>query len=377
MPTSQEMAAAFLIWANDEHLLSYKPRLARKVLIREAEPPVAPSEILSLLHAEIAPHELDAIRAAFRDNRIHYVGYADKRVVVAAAAKVPFERKLPRSTSSRIWLDFQNWKAPDILPARNAVRPSATRTSIAARHPCGTSVSTGSDISAGTFGCLVRDADGRLLGLSNNHVVGQCNDAILGLPIVAPGLLDVQAGGLDPFTLGHFDNLCQVTHGIPSNVATDANLDAALFTIRDEDAVTSMQQHFYDTPVIVTPSTADTVVEKVGRTTGHTTGLIDSIAVNGVAVRMEAFGFKGRVFFDRCIEIRGRSDFALRGDSGSLVVTEERDGKRAAVGVVFAVNVDRGITYAAPIQDILDRFNVQLVGGHHAAVHKGPTVGPP
>lgn len=366
MSTSQELAAAFVAWADNEHLLSYKPRRITRIVDRERPIEVNGETASPLLQTEIAEHELDAIRGAFRDNRIHYVGYADNRIVIAAPAKIAAERKLPRSTKGGIWLDFQNWKAPDILPARNAVRPSSTLTMVGPRYPCGTSISTGDDISAGTFGCLVRDRQGRLFGLSNNHVVGQCNDADPKLPIVAPGLLDVQADGLDPFTLGHFEKLSQVTHGIPQNVATTANLDAAIFAIRNEDAVTSMQQRFYDTPTTTLPPRSQMVVEKVGRTTGHTTGVIDSIAVNGVSVRMEAFRFKGRVYFDNCFLVRGKSDFALRGDSGSLIVSEEKDEKRTAIGIVFAVNAERGITYAVPIDDVLSRFDITLVGNHHA-----------
>lgn len=355
--TLNQFALAFLAWADDEHLLSYKPR--RATGDRPAE---------RLLEELLPERARDAIRAAFRDNRIHYVGVAEtkNRLVVAAPGRLTPDRRLPANAGS-VSLDFQTWKAPDVLPARSAAKPQSTRAMIGERYPCGTSISTGDDISAGTLGCLVRDRQGRLLGLTCNHVVGKCNDADPDLPVVAPGLLDVQADGLDPFTLGHFHSLGQLTHGKPGNVATGANLDAALFAIRDPDAVTSMQRDAYDTPTTTLPPAAGMTVRKVGRTTGPTTGWIDSTSLRGVSVRMEAAGFKGRVYFDECFVVFGADDFALRGDSGSLIVSETRNGERAAIGIVFAVSADGSRVYAAPIDEILRRFDVELVGGHNAA----------
>lgn len=69
------------------------------------------------------------------------------------------------------------------------------------RYTCGTSIYIGNMIGAGTLGALVRGTDRVLYGLSNNHVTGGCNYAEPALPIMAPGSLDVKAGGLDPFTI--------------------------------------------------------------------------------------------------------------------------------------------------------------------------------
>lgn len=55
--------------------------------------------------------------------------------------------------------------------------------------------------------------------------------------------------------------------------------DSGLFKIRDEAAVSSMQGDVYDTPTEVRALTDDMAVEKVGRTTGHTTGKVVGIAL--------------------------------------------------------------------------------------------------
>jgi len=58
-------------------------------------------------------------------------------------------------------------------------------------YTCGSSISVGNNRAAGTLGCLVRDAAGTIYGLSNNHVSGACSYAPTGLPILAPGVLDI------------------------------------------------------------------------------------------------------------------------------------------------------------------------------------------
>jgi hypothetical protein len=71
------------------------------------------------------------------------------------------------------------------------------------RYTCGSSISVGNFRDAGSLGCLVRNAAGVLYGLSNNHVSGGCNFAGVGLPILAPGIVDVMPNGLAPL---HWDS---------------------------------------------------------------------------------------------------------------------------------------------------------------------------
>src|SRR5690349_4929559 len=124
------------------------------------------------------------------------------------------------------------------------------------------------------------------------------------------------------------------------------NTDAALFEIADLDLVSSMQGAAYDTPDEVADPLEDMIVEKVGRTTGHTSGVIESELTGPLAVSYKTFvyhnsedysQFIGSVYFEPAYLVRGKGGaFSLSGDSGSLVTTIGEDGVRKAVGLVFA-----------------------------------------
>lgn len=109
------------------------------------------------------------------------------------------------------------------------------------RYCCGSSIFPAHCVGAGTFGAIVRDVDGSLMGLSNNHVSGACNNAMPGLPILAPGPLDCTESACDPFTIGRHVRLLPINDGIPENIDISANWDVSLFKLTDESLVTSWQ----------------------------------------------------------------------------------------------------------------------------------------
>lgn len=243
------------------------------------------------------------------------------------------------------------------------------------RIRCGTSISVGNEREAGTFGALVRDREGRLLGLSNNHVTGGCNNARVGLPIIAPGVLDVQAGHPNPQTIGLHHSVIAMRPGSPSIVDPADNTDAALFEIVDPKAVSSFQGEEYDTPIHVEDPMEGMQVEKVGRTTGHTQGVIESELVGGLPVAYKTrtyhsandySDFVASVYFDPVFLVRGKAQpFSLPGDSGSLTTAVAQDGQRASVGLVFAGMLP-DTSYIVPIRPILERLDVSLVEEHNA-----------
>ena len=241
------------------------------------------------------------------------------------------------------------------------------------RYTCGSSISVGNFRDAGTLGCLVRDAAGVLYGLTNNHVSGGCNFAGVGLPIVAPGIFDVAAHGLNPFTLGLHARALTMVPGSVDNIDHTLNFDAALFNIVDETRVTSFQRDHRDSPQNAVPLSANMDVEKVGRTTGLTRGKVISQVHGAHPVRYSAalYNFSGDVYFEPVFAIVGVTDaFSDSGNCGSLITTTDNNGQRLAVGIVVggmnSVSVPGGkITIALPIQPILAELGVTLVSGHN------------
>lgn len=243
------------------------------------------------------------------------------------------------------------------------------------RYACGSSISQGNGRDAGTLGCLVRrnGQDNPIYGLSNNHVTGGCSHASVGLPILAPGVIDVMPVSEDPFTIGYHEQALDMMLGTPENTNAANNIDAAIFKLKDNARVSSYQGTVYDTPANAVAVLSSMNVEKVGRTTGHTKGVVIGQYHGGVPIHydMEMHEFKGRVFFDPVFLVKGiGGSFSEPGDSGALVVALDANGQRSAIGLVVGGIVDRGspggtLTIMLPIIPILTKLGVALVSGHN------------
>ncbi len=240
-------------------------------------------------------------------------------------------------------------------------------------YACGSSISVGNAREAGTLGCLVRDQSGTLFGLSNNHVSGSCSYAGLGLPILAPGVVDVSPGCIPPFTIGYHYAALPLIAGSADNVSAQANRDAAIFRIHNPDVVTSFQGDSYDTPSTVIALAAGMTVEKCGRTTGHTSGQVISQFYGAHPIQYTAalYGFNGVVSFDPAFIIVGSTElFSDGGDSGSLITAIDAQGNRTAVGLVVGGMNDSSapggkVTIALSLHSILAELGVSLVSGHN------------
>jgi hypothetical protein len=142
-------------------------------------------------------------------------------------------------------------------------------------------------------------------------------------------------------------------------------VDAAIAKVTNPALVTSWQGdniNGYDTPTAYALPKTGMKVKKVGRTTGFTRGTIESLAFGSMKLPYKAEGFNATVYFRDFWFIRGDDDnaFALSGDSGSLVVSE--DGN-TALGLIFATNGQ----YACitPLNSIFDALGGgELVGGY-------------
>jgi hypothetical protein len=208
----------------------------------------------------------------------------------------------------------------------------------------------------GTLGALVKDASGNQYILSNNHVLARTNAAALGEDIIQPGLIDQSPAcfkdSIDIVAeLSNFVSINFKTRGTMRANAVDAaiaqvrvgNVDPTGFII-DIGTLSS------DT---VAPSLS-MAVKKSGRTTGLTHG--DITAVN--ATIDVSYGSGKTARFTNQIVV-GPGSFIAAGDSGSLMV-ENVDTDPRAVGLLFAGGSTTAI--ANPIGDVLDAFNVSMVG---------------
>lgn len=233
------------------------------------------------------------------------------------------------------------------------------------RISCGSSVGLGGSMVVGTLGVLVR-VNGDLFGLSNNHVIGRCSYAECGHPVLSPGNLDINPYFLThPFTAGIFETAAPMIYGAPAIVNVAKNLDAALMRIVDESKVSAMQGDMYKTPQVTASIVDNMMVQKVGRTTGHTKGrVMGKIAgFQSVSYAIPELNQNFNVFFSEAWIVEGLgSSFSESGDSGALVVGELTDGTLASVGLVFAGNGT--ISLVVPLDLILDHFNATIDSLH-------------
>ncbi len=202
------------------------------------------------------------------------------------------------------------------------------------------------DITAGTIGARVTDGD-NVYALSNNHVFANSNDAVIGDPILQPGPLD---GGSEPNdTFAHLTKFAEIVFGGTAN-----QMDAALSLTTENDLTTSTPEGGYGTPNSVTASPFVTQeVQKYGRTTGFTQGVVDSVnATISVCYEGVLICTKSATFVDQFVITPGT--FSAGGDSGSLIVAMDN----SPVGLLFAGS--SSYTIATPIDTVLKYFGVSI-----------------
>ena len=363
----KEAARIFLDWAALEGLMT------------PVQPPKKKLEELLPFISSVS----DEGKANLRTRGINFVGFneLDKEITVFIKRVVPKSKNFIESLPKNVCgynIKYRQGQLEEIgktqIVAHSSppwvIRQSKNKNN---HYACGSSISVGNAREAGSLGCLVKDSEGTIYGLSNNHVTGSCNHAQVGLPILAPGVADVIAGGLNPFTIGHHKKTLQMNPGDPSIINSLDNYDAAIFEILKLDNVTSFQGNQYDTPTKTIPFQPGQTVEKVGRTTGYTIGKVQEPLYGPIPITYSAdiYGFSGSVYFCPVYLIYGLQDcFSDNGDSGSLIVTKDDLGERFAVGIVVGGGIDSRapggkITIALPIIPILEKLGVALVTNHN------------
>lgn len=222
------------------------------------------------------------------------------------------------------------------------------------------------NITAGTFGCLVKRGDDVLI-LSNNHVLADSNNAQLGDAILQPGPYD---GGADA------DKIAELAEYIPIafNTNGDGTKPGCLASIlrlfgaqQSADGINQPGDNHVDcaiakplSPDLVTPeilqigkpagvgaATLGTPVQKFGRTTSYTHDRIIQIDVTATV----DYGGPVAVFQGQLMA----GAMSQGGDSGSAVL----DDQKRVVGLLYAGS--DSTTLINPIQDVLTALNVEIV----------------
>ncbi len=203
------------------------------------------------------------------------------------------------------------------------------------------------NITAGTFGCLVRDMraggdeESNIRILSNNHVLANTNAASLGDSILQPGPFD---GGEFPgdtiATLSRFEEIVFGASGynlIDAALATPTASRNVIAAIIGVVVPTGVSQALPLDPVL-----------KVGRTTEVTTGTV--IATN--ATINVGYGLAGVAQFRHQILTTA---MAAGGDSGSLLMNQNLE----AVGLLLAGSAV--VTIHNHIADVQNGLGVEVV----------------
>jgi hypothetical protein len=210
-------------------------------------------------------------------------------------------------------------------------------------------------ITAGTLGTFVRVKKGGAIRiLSNNHVLADEDRAKKGDAILQPGAYD---GGRNPRdrvgTLAAFVRLEKRGANL-----VDAALAAPGTKVRyDAGSLSGVGTLSAAAPP---PIEEIDLVEKLGRTTGHTRGRVTAFELDNLVVGYD----RGNLRFDGQVEIEGASTeaFSQGGDSGSLIFTSL--GHEAAA-LLFAGGDQggsngKGLTFANPMAAVLEQLEVEL-----------------
>lgn len=269
--------------------------------------------------------------------------------------------------------------------------------------------------SSGTLGALVQDANGVQYVLSTNHTFarnsGGKGSAKMNEAIVQPGLTDLGCWQ-DPT-----DQVAALSKWTPLNFGKGVNeMDAAIAKVVNAQASPSgplvpgidplgrilnivpsgAPPSQWAGQISATPFNFNNIVDgmgviKMGRTTCLTTGRIDAWDAMGVVSYPNTSNpvSSGIAFFDHQILVFGEAlsgpaatcSFADKGDSGALVLTADTPltfSCPQAVGMVFAsagppASPDQAneIVAVTPIQTILNKFKVTLVGKQCTASNGG------
>jgi hypothetical protein len=239
----------------------------------------------------------DAVLRVYVKRKTHPLLLPEKDRIPAEVEGVPTD--VVEVGELRVW-----WPFPPVFQRR--LRPA--RPGVSLGHK---------DVTAGTFGLVVRTAGESGLILSNNHVLANENAAAAGDPILQPGRWD--GGKLKR------DAIAELATFVP--LSDSENLvDAALARPHRAGDIDTEVLHVGGVAGTVEPELG-TRVQKAGRTTRVTHG---EVTDTDVTLRVGYSG--GDLLFRDQFLVRARGAFSGPGDSGSAILDESR----RVCGLLFA-----------------------------------------
>lgn len=243
-------------------------------------------------------------------------------------------------------------------------------------------------ITAGTVACAVRDNETAMpLILSNNHVLAASNAGVAGDAIYQPGAAD---GGTEADKVAVLERFVPIEFNTPDIPPIDppdcdvasayASLGNALAelvgsehrvmayrALQDDGPKLNKVDCAVARPLVSSDITSEILgvgvvsgvaapvigldVQKSGRTTGHTFGVVEAI---NVALSVNYGGLKVATFIGQAV-VTSEGQFSAPGDSGSLVL----DMGNQAVGLLFAGG--QASTIINPIQDVLSMLSITVL----------------
>jgi len=215
------------------------------------------------------------------------------------------------------------------------------------------------DITAGTFGLLVKDnKTGKKMILSNNHVLANMNKAWVGDPILQPGpidggnLIDDSIAKLSKFIPFRFTRFVLGSDREFNLLIEGTNIvDCAVAEVLRDDSVSSDIIDIGQPNGIAKPEEG-MMVQKSGRTTGHTRGQILSVDYESSVGMHEG----GGAYFTHQTLISSPTGFSAGGDSGSCILNDQNK----AVNLLFAGSDEDNITIANNLETVMNFLDVKL-----------------
>jgi len=205
----------------------------------------------------------------------------------------------------------------------------------------------------GTLGGLVSLPGGGIGLISNNHVLAGCNRGEAGDRVVQPSRTDPE-GSTIATLMRWLPLVASAQDAATTGDVTYNEVDLALAEVLAPARNAYLANRNLADPVDVATPVPESIVRKVGRTTGLTHGKISTYPT---VLRQVPYPSVGECWFRSVIEIESTSGaFSGFGDSGSLIV----DDADRAVGILFA-GADQ-ISYAFPLTTALDRLGCGWLG---------------